>query len=434
MNREQVDHFIYASYLQVADELDYDAPDSVKRNPELTRDLLVSLNHTPSVGITGSKGKGSVACMLSSILQAEEKVGLLTSPHILSFNERFKVNGISISDDDLARIASFVASKLEPVSAMISGKSYISPIGIQAAIGLTWFQECKTTFNVFEYGKGVRYDDINNIPHTFAVINSIFLEHTRELGGTLEAIAEDKSYAINPYSSACFVAEQPDAVKKVLSRRGAACKVPLLWYGQDFYAEAIRYTRSGMAFTVSVSGKKIRDIHIPLLGVHQAKNCALALAVADAVMDDLDEDCVRERLKSLYWPGRMEILSSSPLIILDACINRSSAVLALDVLDHLRIDKCVWIIGIPDDKDYEGVALTVQSRSVRTILTRSQNVHYHFTNRQAEVLLRSGIETIGTSSVSEALDTAMTYGEVVFILGTTSVVAEAEQLRRLRSL
>jgi hypothetical protein len=125
----------------------------------------------------------------------------------------------------------------------------------------------------------LKYDDVNNVRHDYAVINRIFLEHTRELGDTLTAIAEDKSHVITGEQKCVYFAEQEPEVLEVLQRRAETLHIPYKIYGRDFHAENIRYTCFGMQFDVEIGDNIYADLQIPLLGEHQAKNCALALAV-----------------------------------------------------------------------------------------------------------------------------------------------------------
>ena len=314
-------------------------------------------------------------------------------------------------------------------------------MGIQADLALTYFSEKHTDFNVFECGKGAKYDDVNNIRHDHAVINRIFLEHTRELGDTLAAIAEDKSHVITGEQKCVYFAEQEPEVLEVLVRRAEAMQVPYKIYGRDFQAENIRYTCSGMLFDVVIGDNIYPDLQIPLLGEHQAKNCALALAVCADVMADLCQKSdtpdifsetmcnqIRRQLSAIHHPGRMEILSSDPLILLDACIHPASCENVKDVLRHLGISNCTFIVGIPEDKDYAGVIRSMKDVAARIILTRSGNPHYHFSQKQQESLAEEGIGTIWTDSVKQALALADPCPDPIVILGTTSVISEIERI------
>lgn len=331
--------------------------------------------------------------MISRILQTNYTVGLMTSPHITDFRERFRVNDTMINETDFCRLMAQIQPEILDIASDLPESVCISPMGIQADLALTYFSEKHTDFNVFECGKGAKYDDVNNIRHDYAVINRIFLEHTRELGDTLTAIAEDKSHVITGEQKCVYFAEQDPEVLKVLVRRAEAMQVPYKIYGRDFQAENIRYTCSGMLFDVVIGDNIYPDLQIPLLGEHQAKNCALALAPCVDVMADLcresnapdifsDTMCnqIRRQLSATHHPGRMEILSSDPFILLDACIHSASCENVKEVLHHLGISNCTVIVGIPEDKDYAGVVRSMKDVAARIILTRSGNPHYHFRN------------------------------------------------------
>ena len=436
-SQKEAEDFVYASYLRAATHQDYAAKDAGKRHPELTRSLLRQKSITPCVVVTGSKGKGSVANMISRILQTNLCVGLMTSPHITDFRERFRVNDTMISEADFCRLMAEIRPEILDIASDLPESVCISPMGIQADLALTYFSEKHTDFNVFECGKGAKYDDVNNILHDYAVINRIFLEHTRELGDTLTAIAEDKSHVITGEQKCVYFAEQEHEVLEVLVRRAEMLQVPYKFYGRDFQAENIRYTCSGMLFDVVIGDNIYPDLQIPLLGEHQAKNCALALAVCMDVMADLYREsttfsmpAVRENLSLLHWPGRMEVLRSEPFVLLDACINAASCENVREVLRHLGIQNCTVIVGIPEDKDYVGVVRSMKDMTGRIILTKSGNPHYHFSQKQQEVLAREEIPAEWTDSVEQALTLADSYPDPIVILGTTSVISEVEQIFR----
>lgn len=439
--QKEAEDFVYASYLRAAAHQDYAAKDAGKRHPELTRSLLRQKSLTPCVVVTGSKGKGSVANMISRILQTNLCVGLMTSPHITDFRERFRVNDTMISEADFCRLMAEIQPEILDIASDLPESVCISPMGIQADLALTYFSEKHTAFNVFECGKGAKYDDVNNIRHDYAVINRIFLEHTRELGDTLAAIAEDKSHVITGEQKCVYFAEQEPEVLEVLVRRAEAMQVPYKIYGRDFQAENIRYTCSGMLFDVVIGDNIYPDLQIPLLGEHQAKNCALALAVCMDVMADLcrksktfSMPAVRNNLSLLHWPGRMEVLRFDPFVLLDACINSASCENVKEVLRHLGIQNCTVIVGIPEDKDYAGVVRSMKNVATRIILTRSGNPHYHFSQHQREVLMQEGILTEWTDSVKQALNLANSFSDAIVILGTTSVISETEQYILLLNL
>ena len=479
MNRKQAEDYIYQSYMKADAFHDYSTPDSMRRHPEHSRALIRSLPERTTLAVTGSKGKGSAAYMIACLLQTKGCTGLMTSPHIRTFNERFRIDGRIMTDEELIRHVSWAAAQFEPIEQTLPSSECISPIGIQTAVALHFFEEQQARFRVLECGKGARYDDVNNVAHQYAMINSIFLEHTRELGSTLEEIAADKACIMTEETRTAFIGRQEPEVLEVLRQRAQETGCVLRISGEDFAAEHIRMTKAGMDFDVRTGRSVWKDLHIPLLGEHQARNAAMALAAAEEILADemsrlanrvsaeyvyeswrgdigtddmaaqsaditgtdggadgpgseqtyepslqLTQEEVRHVFSGLNWPGRMQIISIDPLVILDACINRKSTAPAREVLSNLGIDEVTTVVGIPDDKDYEGVALAMRDITGDLILTRSQNPHYRFTALQQERLQAQGMKARRTETVTEAMDRIRKIGRPAVILGTTSVVAE----------
>lgn len=435
MTVEKAIDYVYASYLKAEPYLDYAAPDSEKRNPEYSREIIKKRAGVPTVLVTGSKGKGSVSKMIAEIMGTHHKVGLMTSPHILTFNERIQVQGEPVRDEVLAQAVEQVKPEFEAVEATLTPKEYISPMGIQAAAALEIFKDARVTFQVMECGKGVAFDDVNNVPHKYGVINRIFLEHTRELGKTLERIAENKSAIMTGDQAAVFTGEQEPEVIKVLRARSEVCQIPLYQYGRDFWCEDVRYTEQGMRFDVVTRKNRYVDLQLPLLGIHQAENCALAIALCEMELGVLENARVKEALQYLEWPGRLEVLSADPLMLLDACIHRESCENVLEALAQMGIKQVTTIIGIPSDKDYLGVAEAMKEVSAHMILTKSQNVHYKFGTEQVEALTQAGIDAEWTESIEEAIHKARIHGmneqawdRPICILGTTSLISDVKAL------
>ena len=435
MNVEKAIDYVYASYLKAEPYLDYDASDAKKRNPKLSKAIIEKRAGIPTVLVTGSKGKGSVSKMIAEIMGMHHKVGLMTSPHILSFNERIQVQGDPVRDDVLAKAVEQIKPEFDAIEATLAPKEYISPMGIQTAAALDIFKEVGVTFQVMECGKGVAFDDVNNVPHKYGVINRIFLEHTRELGKALGEIAENKSAIMTGDQTAVFTGKQEEEVLKVLRSRAEVCQTPLYEYGRNFWCEDIRYTQKGMIFDVVTRKTRYVDIQLPLLGTYQAENCALAIALCEMELGVLEEAKVKQALKYLEWPGRLEVLSADPLMLLDACINRESCHNVLEALEQLGVNQVTTIIGIPSDKDYLGVAEAMKKVSVHMILTKSQNAHYKFGTEQVEALAKVGINADWTEDISDAIDKARVFMEAedtrnrpICILGTTSLISDVKAL------
>ena len=141
MNRAEAEDFIYKSYLKAEKHQDYKSPDSNKRRPDLTRDIIRKKSVTPTVVVTGSKGKGSVSNMIARIMQTSCRVGLMTSPHLINFCERFRINDNNISDEDFAKYVSIIQPEIDEIDEKIPNNICISPMGIQTDLALTYFND-----------------------------------------------------------------------------------------------------------------------------------------------------------------------------------------------------------------------------------------------------------------------------------------------------
>lgn len=428
MNTIEAEDYIYKSYLKASQHLHYNDKDSEKRNPRYTEATIKQLCHTPCVVVTGSKGKGSVAMMLNKILQTKFHVGLMTSPHISDFRERIRVDDELIDPNDFVRIVEEISEDIDAIDASIPVDRYISPMGIQTIIALKYFTQKHTLFNVFECGKGAKYDDVNNVIHDFAIINTIFLEHTRELGNTLAEIANDKSFVIRSGMRRVYVGEQSPEAMKVIRQRAKECQVELREYGKDFYCENVQFSFSGMIFDIVIDSKRFNRIQIPLLGEHQAKNCALAMCLCNDIIEKLDYDSIRASLLELKWFGRMEILSDSPFVLLDACINKESCINVKKTLSYLKISCYCLVLGIPNDKDFLGVAKEMSFGAAKILLTKTNNPHYFFSDKQVYDLNCEGIVAQWFDCVEDSLTAARSYKKPIVILGTTSLISEIHNI------
>ncbi|MBQ7584583.1 MAG: hypothetical protein IJT24_08220 [Lachnospiraceae bacterium] len=438
MTRQEAEDYIYASYMRALPFLSYDMPDSEKRHPGYTEGIIKKhYAGTPSVAVTGSKGKGSVAYILSRILSLYGKTGLMTGPHIESFNERFRAGDSVIGDDEFAGIISSLTPELESIKCDPGKGEFISPIGIETAAAEVFFLRHHTDYDIYEHGKGVRYDDVKNVPASYGIINTIFLEHTRELGGTLKDIARDKACIIRPGMKGIYAGWQSDEVRDIITEMARENKVPLKLAGRDFDVSDIVFHDMGMSCTVTTGRRSYSSLGISLMGSAQCRNLALALAAAEDIAgegfcaSDEDMEGLRKVLSELSWFGRLSVLSRDPFVLADCCINRASAAGALEVLKELGIYKALFILAIPDDKDYLGVAQAVAREGHDIVLTRISNAHYRFTGVQTERLREAGISCGYAEDITEAIGQAE--GPAA-ILGTTAMLPAVKSYFDRRSI
>lgn len=435
MTRKEAEDYVYESYLTADRCYGYDTADAERRFPGYSADVIRRLcPHDEAVVITGSKGKGSVAVMAEAILRGRYRTGLLTSPHLSDFCERFRIDGTQVSDDMFVGHMARVRQEFEPVRAGLPADRCISPMGVQAAAAMSMFAEAGVERMVLECGKGARYDDVNNVPHRYAVINTVFLEHTRELGSTVAEIAADKAHVITSDTRVVCVGRQQAEALEVIMRRVRAMGAEAMVYGRDFRCMNVRSGHGGTTFDADICGSVYKDLSLPLIGAFQAENCVLAMAACSAMTGGLPtEEQLRRAVASVSRPGRMEILSSDPFILLDACINRASGAGVIACIESMGLSGCCTVIGIPDDKDYAGVAQVMAPVSDFILLTASDNPHYRFTpDCQRETLRSMGIGADVARSVRDSVDRALLTGRPVVILGTTSVVTEVRSVLGLK--
>ena len=430
MTRQEAEDYVFASYMRAQACLSYEMPDRMKRHPGYTREIIRSLYRgTPSVAVTGSKGKGSVAYILASLLSPFGRCGLMTGPHIESFNERFRVDSELISDEEFTDIVSGLKGLFDAVICDAGKGEFVSPIGIETSIAEVFFSRHHTVFDIYECGKGVRYDDVVNLPAEYGIINSIFLEHTRELGGSLREIAEDKACIIRPGMSCIYSAGQSEEVLDIIKERAVKYGIKLKHYGRDFEASDIHFSESRMSCTVTTANRVYSDMEISLMGSHQCSNLALAISAAEDITEgricSYDESRMRECLKGLKWFGRLSVIRQEPFLLADCCINRNSLSGPLEVMENLGVKDPLFILVIPDDKDYKGVAETIARHGHDIVLSGISNRHYRFSRARMEELQRSGIECRYTEDLADALKDAVRPSAV---LGTTAMLPEIKKI------
>lgn len=301
------------------------------------------------IHVAGSNGKGSVASMLASILTAAGyRTGLYTSPHLVSYRERMRINGQDITEEELCALADEVRLCVEQM------EDKPTEFELLTCMALLYFAQEKCDIVVLEVGLGGRLDATNAIPAPeAAVIMNIGLEHTDVLGGTLAEIAAEKAGIIK---KGCPVVTYPGApeveavFQKVCAQRHAA------WHKACFQdLTVLEENLDGQSFCWrEFSGLKIR-----LLGKHQLWNAAVVLETITLLQAQgwkITEQAVRNGLASAQWPARMEVLRRRPLFLLDGAHNPQCAqALAESLPMLLNGKKAIFLTGVLADKDYPGM-------------------------------------------------------------------------------
>jgi dihydrofolate synthase / folylpolyglutamate synthase len=296
----------------------------------------------PIVHVAGSKGKGSTSAMLAAVLRhAGQRVGLFTSPHLVSVNERIQIDDVPIPDDELARLLAEIRGA---AAAPVPGGSgplddQLTFFEIATAVGFLHFQRQRVDWAVLEVGLGGRFDSTNVCDPRLAVITSISLDHTQQLGNTLAEIAGEKAGIVKPGRptvSGVVVPEARDVIRQACRERGS----PLRDRGADFsYVHQPGRFNGGEARAPRVQVTTWRrawpDFELRLLGEHQAANAAVVVAAVEELREQgvaIADEAVRRGLAGVDWPARLEIAGRQPLRLLDCAHNVASARALVDAV------------------------------------------------------------------------------------------------------
>ena len=298
------------------------------------------------VHIGGTNGKGSTASMTASILkEAGYKVGLYTSPHLYHFNERIQVNGAEIEDAALAEITAFAKPLAEAMEDVPTEFELVWCIAVE------YFKRQKCDIVVVEVGMGGELDATNTIgvPEV-AVITNVGLDHTGILGNTVEEIAQTKAGIFKEGGSA-VIYRSGEAVESVLEQ--VAVQKHMRLKKADFDSiKRISHSLEGQVFNC---GNR-KNMELPLLGDHQLYNASVVLSVMDTLIEKgwaITEDHIRAGMKATVWPGRFDIVSRDPLIIIDGGHNpQCFDALMKNVEDYLPGKRIIALTGVLADKDY----------------------------------------------------------------------------------
>ncbi len=440
---KEAEYMVYRSYLKARDHLT-STKDEIIKKPHLTRELLDKIGapdlNKKIVLVTGSKGKGSTSRMISSLLSnLGYKVGLFTSPQLVKFNERIRIDGKMISDHDYIRLSNKIAPIVDEIESKLKIDEYQGPVGIVLALALLYFAEHNVDYYVIECGRGCKYDDTNVIRNQWAIITPIMEEHLNNLGSTIYDVVNHKLGIIKDTTKKVIIGRQQNDILANIST-----KVELLhnngfnfsidYYGKQFSAENIKVTTNGTQFSVITLFDIYQNLHLSLLGGFQAENGAVAIRAVEEILKDenqqLNKEVVENTFANLQWPGRLEIIGQNPTVIVDGTINRRSAVYVKEVVEKLNAKKIAAIIGVPEDKDYQGVIEVAASFADYLIITQPDITYKTFTKEAINVAKHYNEQAYSLPNLNEAVNFAFDIPDLdlLLIMGTQSLVANAKRI------
>ncbi len=387
-----------------------------------------------SIHVAGTKGKGSTCAMTASMLEAcGYKVGLYTSPHLTDIRERIQVNGHMISHGDFARLAKMV----EPI--VMKMKPMPTYFDVVTAIGLKYFAEQGVNYAVLETGLGGRLDSTNVVTPEVAAITSISKDHMAQLGNTLEKIAEEKAGIFKPGVAAVTVLQDP-GVEAVLKRAAEKVGCPLDIAGKtiefSYRFESTRPLGPQNRVCLSTPYSKYEHLLVPLMGEHQAINCGLALSIIDRLKAkgvSINDARLIEGLAKTHIPGRMEVLNTTPRIVLDGAHNASSIDAAMRAIgQHVPYDSLIVIFGCCGDKDVSGMLEKISNGADKVIFTHVDNIRSadpeELASRYTELYGKMAQVAPNLKAALAIANRAVTKEDLICITGSFFLVGEAKRM------
>lgn len=396
-----------------------------------------------SVLIAGTNGKGSTAATLASIGQAAGyRIGLYTSPHLVSINERIQINQEAISDIELAEMYERVENAAQALVGRGELPWHPSFFEMVTAMMFEYFASTGVELAVLEVGMGGRLDATNIVDPCISVITDIDLDHQKFLGTTLAEIAREKAGILRPGGISVLLPQHPqvnDALGQAIMERNA-CPVSAVKYMPSVTPAGIQYGSPSSeqerrnSFPLEFMGKEI-VVESPLLGRHQWRNLALAIAVADQLNDfgfKILPAHVEEGVKNTRWPGRFQVLPAEdgfPETVLDVAHNPAGAwALRSALSNHYEGREITFIFGAMKDKAIIEIADVLFPLAERVIAVQADNPRAASTSEIAEAAAHSHTEVTHAENMQNALDEARARSHkesVIVITGSVYVVGEA---------
>lgn len=371
------------------------------------------------VHVAGTNGKGTTSTMLSSILcAAGKKTGLFTSPYVFDFCERIQINNKNIPHDDLSLVVEKVKNACDRLSAKGTEPTEFEAI---TAAAMLYFYEQKCDAVVLEVGLGGRYDSTNIIPcPKAAVITSISLDHTKILGDTVEKIAAEKCGIIKNGGTVITTSEQNEKALSVI-KDTVKEKNGRLLIGDVSAAEILSEDIFGTE--ISYNGLTVK---IPLVGRHQVENTVGVITAARAL--GISDEFIKKGIESTVIHARMEIISRSPVIMLDGGHNPECAAALENVLVRFADDKSITVlIGMMADKDTKDYLAAILPHCKTAVFTKPSNPRAEDEN----VLLREGKcfcrDVVSVKDPKDAYKKAMSLvknGDMLLVCGSFYLLSD----------
>lgn len=389
------------------------------------------------IHVGGTNGKGSTATMIAGVLEAAGfKVGMFTSPHLHSYCERYKINGAEISQEKIAELLTGMRPLLENM--VKEGFEHPTEFEVSTALGFLYFWIETVDFLVLEVGLGGAIDSTNVVIPQVSVITNVAMDHMDYLGSTITEIAAIKSGIIKPKVPAVTAADDQAAlavIREAAQKNGST----LTEVGRDLTWRISKNTEAGVEFDVSTPAKTYKELRIRLAGEHQVLNACTALAAIEALGSSgvfIDEQTVRQGLAGASWPARLEMVSTSPRVLLDGAHNMHGALsLSKALKDVFSYQDLFLVFGMLGDKEREKVVAELAPLAKAVVVTKPNSPRAGDWEKIADEVRKYVNEVYLIESIGEAVKKGMDLAgpeDLVCVTGSLYMVAEARAIFKSR--
>ena len=385
---------------------------------------------TKTVHIAGTKGKGSAAAMIASVLSAAGyRTGLYTSPHFHTIRERIRIDTQLITEEEFATLATLLSPAVEVIN-NDAEFGCLTTFELVTALMFLFFKKHAVDFQALEVGLGGRLDATNVVTPDVCIITSISLDHTAVLGDTLSKIAAEKAGIIKP-GCTVVVSPQSEEAMQVIRETCRRQKAQIVQLGSDVTWSRTGGDLDGQSLVVTTQ-KHSYTVTIPLIGDFQLENASAAVAALEALSREnagITETAIRKGLGSVQWPGRFHIVKRHPLVIADGAHNVYSMQRLIETMKkYLHCEACHVIFGASSDKDIAGMAKELAAFSHDIIVTASGHQRAASTAIIAGEFALCGIDVRQVKTVVEALTQALSEAksnDCILVTGSLFITGEA---------
>ncbi|MEJ2695336.1 MAG: bifunctional folylpolyglutamate synthase/dihydrofolate synthase [Candidatus Sulfobium sp.] len=383
-----------------------------------------------SVHVAGTNGKGSTAAMTESIIRTSGgRTGLFTSPHLVSFTERIRIDGREISQEEVSGLAEEVKGAVERI-----GDFSPTFFEVVTAMAFLCFRRNNVGWAVVEVGLGGRLDATNVILPEVTVITAIALDHREFLGDTVREVAAEKAGVIKPGVPVVSAPQGPEAIEVIESRSSEKGSL-LFRCGRDFSSSQVREDAEGLSF--SYRGEREYDgLRLPLAGEHQAINAALAVKTTEILTGKYPGmRCnIRKGLGMVRWPGRIEIVRKNPTILIDGAHNPDAASALSVHLGRMTSGgrrRIIMVVGIMGDKDIDGILrplLPLASTLIFTSPSYSRAASVEVLSARAASLGHPCVASTGVADALRKAEALYLPGDIIVVTGSFYTIGEAKEI------